>query len=81
MAGYKALFVGEQKVKKTEWKSRQDAANRILWDGLSVVTVYETEDGKNYFDRSAEIATLIPVERAARNVREFVERCLRLRQS
>lgn len=60
MAGYKALFVGEQKVKKTDWKSREDAAKRILRDKLSVVTIYETEDGKNYYDRSAEIAVLIP---------------------
>jgi hypothetical protein len=81
MAGYKALFVGEQKVKKTAWKSRADAVKRIVNDGLSVVAIYETEDGKHYFDCSADIAELLNVGSGPDNVRKFVERCLRVRQS
>jgi hypothetical protein len=80
MAGYKALFVGEQKVKKTGWKNREHAAKCILRDGLSVVTVYETEDGRHYFDKSAEIAALVGPD-AADNIRKFVERHLPVRQS
>lgn len=81
MAGFKALFVGEQKVKKTYWKSREDAARTILRDGLSVSVVYETEDGNKFFDRSYEIALLLhAMGQLPDNVRKFVERHVCVRQ-
>lgn len=78
MAGYKALFVGEQKVKKVRWSSREDAARHIVRDGLSVLNVYETTQGRQYFDVSDKIAHLISVGYASvsltDNVRDFVKR-------
>ena len=60
MGNYKALFVGEQKVKSTFWRSREDAAKRIVEGPLSVVSVYERRgDTQHFFDVSNDIAKII----------------------
>ena len=76
MGNYKALFVGEQKVKSTDWKSRDDAAKQIVERGLSVVSVYEATDGKRFFHISDKIAEKIKADYAnlADNVKAFLLR-------
>jgi hypothetical protein len=72
MPHYKVIFVGEQKVKSTDWRNRDDAAKQIVERGLSVVSVYECVKGRHYFDVSDKIAEKIKADHEPSSIADNV---------
>jgi hypothetical protein len=74
MGNYKALLVGEQKVKSTEWRDRDHAAMCIIRDGLSVQSVYERKGSTpHFFDVSDKIAAIIKSKHSANSLPDNIK--------